>query len=120
MVGLRRGNFDTGVRRAIRLLEQASPVESIISAEERWVEGVTANEGGLDEVFPTIYNWFLENVGRDPNIAHELYKRGCVKKPVGLQATSHRIAWEDSWYSFKTSQISLEDGLKKLPLITHR
>ena len=77
-------------------------------------------KGDFDEVLPIIYNGFLGNVGRDPNIAHELYKRGRVKKPVGLQATSHRIAWEDSWYSFKTSQISQEEGLKKLPLITHR
>ena len=55
-------NFEMGVRRAIRLLEQASLVESIISAEERWVEGVTANEGRLDEVLPTIYNELLGNV----------------------------------------------------------
>ena len=40
-------NFEMGVRRAIRLLEQASQVESIISAEERWVGGVAANEGRL-------------------------------------------------------------------------
>lgn len=72
MVGLHEENFEMGVRRAIRLLEQASPVESIISAEERWVEGVTANEGRLDEVLPTIYSGFLGNVGRDPNIVHEL------------------------------------------------
>jgi hypothetical protein len=95
--------FEMGVHRAIRLLEQASPAESIISAEEGWVEGVTANGGRLDEVLPTIYSGFLENAGRDPNIAHELYKQGLMKKPVGLQSTSHRTAREDSWYSFKTS-----------------
>jgi hypothetical protein len=68
MVGLSEENSGMGVCRAIRPLEQASSVESIISAEERWVGRVTANEGRLDEALPTIHGGFLENAGRDPNI----------------------------------------------------
>jgi hypothetical protein len=68
MVGLSEEKSEMGVRRAIRPLEQASLVESIISAEERWVGRVTANEGRLDEALPTIHGGFLENARRDPNI----------------------------------------------------
>lgn len=59
------------------------------------MKGVTANEGRLGEVLLTIYSGYLENAGRDPNIARELYKQGLMK-PVGLRATSYRTALEGS------------------------
>jgi hypothetical protein len=83
------------------------------------MEGLAANEGRLDGGPPYDLQWFLGNVGRDPNIAHELYKQGRLKKAVGLQAISHRTAWKIPGILSKPHRSHKEEGLKKLPLITH-
>ena len=103
---------ERGVRRAIRLLEQNSSTESGVSAEELWVEGVTANEGRLDDVLPTLYNGLLRSGERDPNIAKELYDRGFSSNPRPPQAKPHVPSLEDDVYFFRPYQ-TLSEGTSR-------
>jgi hypothetical protein len=99
-----RNIFEMGVRRAIKLLEQGTSVQRAPSAEERWVAGVTGMEAKLDPVLPTLYNGSVENDEQEPNIAHDLCKRGSIKMPVSPPAGSPQSTSMDSQYSFRPHQ----------------